>query len=49
MPAHESLWVATTEESASGPLLLKRAGLRVAVVEAGGVSHGTTGHTTAKV
>ena len=30
-------------------LLLKNAGLRVAVVEADGVSRGTTGHTTAKV
>jgi glycine/D-amino acid oxidase-like deaminating enzyme/nitrite reductase/ring-hydroxylating ferredoxin subunit len=30
-------------------LLLKNAGLRVAVVEAGGVSCATTGHTTAKV
>ncbi|MCA1698502.1 MAG: FAD-dependent oxidoreductase, partial [Actinobacteria bacterium] len=30
-------------------LLLKCAGLRVGVVEAGGVSRGTTGHTTAKV
>jgi glycine/D-amino acid oxidase-like deaminating enzyme/nitrite reductase/ring-hydroxylating ferredoxin subunit len=30
-------------------LLLKNAGLRVAVAEADGVSRGTTGHTTAKV
>jgi glycine/D-amino acid oxidase-like deaminating enzyme len=29
--------------------LLKNAALRVAVLEAGGVSHATTGHTTAKV
>ena len=71
MPAHESLWIATTEEPGFGPLdapievdaavlgagitglttalLLKSAGLRVAVVEAGGVSRATTGHTTAKV
>jgi glycine/D-amino acid oxidase-like deaminating enzyme len=33
----------------SSALLLKRAGMRVAVVEAGRVSGGTTGHTTAKV
>ncbi len=71
MPAHESLWIATTEEPGFGTLdapievdvavlgagiaglttglLLKRAGLRVAVIEAGGVSRATTGHTTAKV
>ena len=30
-------------------LLLKYAGVRVAVLEAGGVCHATTGHTTAKV
>ena len=33
----------------STALLLKNAGLRVAVIEAGGVSRATTGHTTAKV
>ena len=71
MPAHESVWIATTEEPGFGSLdapvevdvavlgagiaglttalLLKNAGLRVAVVEMDGVCRATTGHTTAKV
>jgi glycine/D-amino acid oxidase-like deaminating enzyme/nitrite reductase/ring-hydroxylating ferredoxin subunit len=71
MPAHESVWIATTEAPGFPPLdapldvdvavlgggiaglttalLLKKAGVRVAVVEAGRVSGATTGHTTAKV
>jgi glycine/D-amino acid oxidase-like deaminating enzyme len=69
-PAHESLWVATSDAPEYAPvreaievdaavvgagiaglttaLLLKQAGLRVAVIEGTAVCTGTTGYTTAK-
>ncbi len=71
MTAHESLWIATTEDTGfpalesavdvdvavlgagiaglTTALLLKNAGLRVAVLEADRVAASTTGYTTAKV
>ena len=70
-PAHQSLWIATSDASEFAPLheaidvdvavvgagiaglttalLLKQAGVRVAVIEASAVCTGATGYTTAKV